>query len=309
MFDVSVIIPNYNGAAFLKQAIDSALNQQGVNVEVIVVDDGSKDSSREILDSYGSRIKVFYQENKGAPAARNLGLENASALLVKFLDADDVLLPGVLRDQVNHCMELKEEQIPYGQAIWTDEYLNKLPGYPVNPIEEGQDPIHHIFTQNPLTSAPLHRKNLLKKIGGFDTDLVKGQEFDLHLRLVLADVQFVYKPILIYYFRQHSSVQRISHYKTFQKGEQLLQMCKKQETLIEAKIGTMPGKLKSELAKRYWLYGRAVLRSGNYDLGKKFFDNANRLDKHLIAGGFFYRLSVSIVGIFWTERFIKFIKK
>lgn len=71
--DISVIIPNYNGERFLAEAINSALNQSGVAVEVIVVDDGSTDNNREILEGYGDSISVFYQQNKGAPAARNLG--------------------------------------------------------------------------------------------------------------------------------------------------------------------------------------------------------------------------------------------
>ena len=87
MYDVSVIIPNYNGEKFIKEAIDSVLNQARVNVEVIVVDDGSTDNSKDLLEAYGNRIKVFFQENKGAPAARNLGIKNASADFIKFLDS------------------------------------------------------------------------------------------------------------------------------------------------------------------------------------------------------------------------------
>ena len=75
---ISVIIPNYNGARFLREAVDSTLDQQGVEVEVIVVDDGSTDDSRDVIESYGEQIRSLFQKNHGACAARNSGLALAT---------------------------------------------------------------------------------------------------------------------------------------------------------------------------------------------------------------------------------------
>ena len=86
---VSVIIPNYNYAHYLREAIDSALGQTYPHIEIIVVDDGSKDGSDEVIRSYGDRIRSVFQQNKGVSAARNAGVISGSGEYVAFLDADD----------------------------------------------------------------------------------------------------------------------------------------------------------------------------------------------------------------------------
>jgi|GEM_PF-252387 glycosyltransferase involved in cell wall biosynthesis len=95
---ISVIIPNYNYAAYLADAIDSALGLDWPHVEVIVIDDGSTDSSREILARYGSRIKAILQENSGQLVACNKGFALSRGEIVIFLDSDDVLAPELARE-------------------------------------------------------------------------------------------------------------------------------------------------------------------------------------------------------------------
>jgi glycosyltransferase involved in cell wall biosynthesis len=90
---VSVIINNYNYARFLRAAIDSALGQSYQPIEVLVVDDGSTDQSRSIIDSYGDRVKSIFKKNGGQASALNAGFAQCRGDSVIFLDADDVLLP------------------------------------------------------------------------------------------------------------------------------------------------------------------------------------------------------------------------
>ncbi|MCA9971782.1 MAG: glycosyltransferase, partial [Anaerolineales bacterium] len=94
---VSVIIPNYNHAAYLGDAIDSALRQTYPHFEVIVVDDGSTDDSRAVAARYGDRIRTIWQENQGLSAARNTGLRHARGEYVALLDADDMLEPTFMQ--------------------------------------------------------------------------------------------------------------------------------------------------------------------------------------------------------------------
>ncbi len=89
----SIIIDNYNYARFLRDAIDSALSQTYENCEVVVVDDGSTDNSREVLESYDRRVKAVYKCNGGQGSALNAGFEASGGDLIIFLDADDILLP------------------------------------------------------------------------------------------------------------------------------------------------------------------------------------------------------------------------
>ena len=97
---VSAIIPVYNGAPFIADAIDSVLRQTYPHVECVVVDDGSTDATPEILRSYGGRVTVVTQPNCGVSAARNAGVAAGRGVLLAFLDADDIWLPEKLDRQV-----------------------------------------------------------------------------------------------------------------------------------------------------------------------------------------------------------------
>jgi glycosyltransferase involved in cell wall biosynthesis len=90
---VSIVMPCFNNEAYVAEAIDSALGQTYDNIEVIVIDDGSTDGSLDIIRSYGDRITWRTGPNEGACAARNKGLALARGEFIKFLDADDILLP------------------------------------------------------------------------------------------------------------------------------------------------------------------------------------------------------------------------
>src|SRR2546421_2533865 len=91
---VSIVITNHNYAEFLPQALHSALEQRGPEVEVIVVDDGSTDSSRDVIASFGDRVRPCLQDNQGQKGAFNTGLAAATGDIVMFLDSDDELAPG-----------------------------------------------------------------------------------------------------------------------------------------------------------------------------------------------------------------------
>lgn len=97
---VSIVINNFNYEKYLPEAIESALNQSYSNLEVVVVDDGSTDSSRSIIDSYGDRVVRVYKKNGGQSSAFNYGLGHARGLIVLFLDSDDILEPYALSEIV-----------------------------------------------------------------------------------------------------------------------------------------------------------------------------------------------------------------
>ena len=106
---VSIIINNYNYDRFLREAIDSALNQTYPFVEVIVVDDGSTDSSRDIISSYGNRIIPVLKQNAGQASALNTGVEISKGEIVFFLDADDIFLPTKVDEIVKLLIQIAQE--------------------------------------------------------------------------------------------------------------------------------------------------------------------------------------------------------
>src|SRR6266508_2917548 len=98
---VSIIVNNYNYGSFLRDAIDSVLQQTYAFIEVIVVDDGSTDNSREIIHSYGDRIRLIFKENGGQASAFNAGLAQSRGEVIIFLDSDDMLLPDIVARVAN----------------------------------------------------------------------------------------------------------------------------------------------------------------------------------------------------------------
>src|SRR5262249_40573327 len=97
---LSVVIPTYNSDCFVAQAVQSVLDQTYHHREILVVDDGSIDKTKDILSKFGNSIRYLYQENRGPSAARNMGIKAARGEYVCFLDADDVWTPGKLELQL-----------------------------------------------------------------------------------------------------------------------------------------------------------------------------------------------------------------
>ena len=179
---VSVIIPTYNRGWIIEEAIDSVLNQDFSDFELIVVDDGSDDNTREILGAYANAITVLHQPNRGVSAARNRGIAEASGRLIAFLDSDDLWLPGKLTTQVKFFEENADAMINQTQEIWLRN------GVRVNPKKR-----HHKFSgmifERSLAlclvspSAVMIRKSLFDIIGLFDERLPACEDYDLWLRI------------------------------------------------------------------------------------------------------------------------------
>ena len=108
MTRVSVIIPTYNRSGYIKGALESVLTQDYGNIEVIVVDDGSIDNTRQVLQIFGNRIKYIYQDNAGPACARNRALKAATGDLIAFNDSDDIWCQDCLKERVAFLNKFKE---------------------------------------------------------------------------------------------------------------------------------------------------------------------------------------------------------
>lgn len=102
---ISIIIPTYNYGKYLPVALESCLQQTYKNLEIIVIDDGSTDNTREIVERYGDRIVYIFQENAGVSAARNRGIESATGDFIGFLDADDYFIEDAIRTRLDILLE------------------------------------------------------------------------------------------------------------------------------------------------------------------------------------------------------------
>jgi len=179
---VSVIIPTYNRGWILKEAIESVLAQDFVEFELIVVDDGSTDNTRDILNEYKEDIIICRQPNKGVSAARNLGIASASGSFIAFLDSDDLWLPDKLSIQIAFFEAHEDALVCQTEETWIRN------GVRVNPKKRHQKFSGHIF-QDSLSlclispSAVMIKRSLFEEIGLFDESLPACEDYDLWLRI------------------------------------------------------------------------------------------------------------------------------
>jgi glycosyltransferase involved in cell wall biosynthesis len=191
---ISVIIPVYNGAAFINDAIHSIFDQDYRPLEVIIIDDGSTDNTAEIVELSDYPVKYFKQERKGAAAARNKGLELATGKYVAFLDADDV-------------WEVQKLSRQY--AIISDKpKISAVIGHTFKmPMSQKIESLGGDFAENKIfvlsVGAGLFRKSAFTKVGNFDETLQCNEDIDWFLRAREAELQIIIHKEVVQFFRMH----------------------------------------------------------------------------------------------------------
>lgn len=214
---VSVIIPNYNYAHYVTQAVDSVLAQTYPQVEIIVIDDGSTDDSEPILRSYGDKLKWIRQQNQGVSAARNLGVRESKGELIAFLDADDVWLPTKLEKQVARILaEPKLGLVHCGvEQIKSDD--TQL-GTEVDGLEGWVSTAMLQFQRTVIIAAgstAVVSRAVFEAVGGFDTRLSTSADWDFCYRAaVYRQVGFVPEPLVKYRIHDsnmHSNIRTMEH--------------------------------------------------------------------------------------------------
>jgi GT2 family glycosyltransferase len=189
---VSIGIPSFNSARWLRQAIESALAQTWPEKEVIVVDDGSSDDSPEIAREFGRQVQLIVGENRGGNHARNKALRAARGEWIQFLDADDYLEPEKIARQFAEANDGAEADIIYSPT-WIEDLGRKT--REAGSIDTGLDLYcQWLAWQIPQTGGPLWRKSALDSIGGWKEDQPCCQEHELYLRALQAGLRFRFAP-------------------------------------------------------------------------------------------------------------------
>jgi glycosyltransferase involved in cell wall biosynthesis len=185
---VSVIIPTYNFAGYIRRAIDSVLQQTYSNIEVIVVDDGSTDNTQAVLACYGDRIRNILQANRGASAARNRGIREVHGDYIAFLDADDCYCPDNIAEKVGFLTQHAEYAWCYSNWAWidTDGAAGMLGSDPANSLARlkahGDVFLLALQGYQLQTDAFLFKKAVIDWLGGFDETLTVLEDYDLYVR-------------------------------------------------------------------------------------------------------------------------------
>jgi len=204
---VSIITPCYNAEDFIKETINSVLNQSHRFIDYIVVDDGSTDNSLKILDTYKDRITVLEAPHKGACAARNKGAELAKGDYLLFLDADDTLDENTIevflneiKNQNNTLVACNWKRLNYTENKWV-----------TTPSGLSDTPPNNDFIKGWLSgwyvppAGILWPKKLFENTGGWDESLAANQDGDLILRALISGVNIKLTKNTNVYYRHHDA--------------------------------------------------------------------------------------------------------
>ena len=217
LYSVSVVIPAYNVEKFVARAIDSVLSQTRRADEIIVVDDGSTDSTAAEVSKFGPRIRFVRQENAGASAARNAGIEAATSEWIAFLDADDEWLPEKLQLQIEHLKRNPD-------LVWTTanfyrclcnenrhapnfepDLAQKVLGAKEYFKDFFRTSLPHICT---CTDTMLIKKKILQQAGMFRVGQLMANDIDMWFRIAYRwpVIGFISKPLAVYHMTIPQSI-------------------------------------------------------------------------------------------------------
>jgi glycosyltransferase involved in cell wall biosynthesis len=192
---VSVIVPLYNGAAFLTEAIESIWQQTYHPVEIIIVDDGSTDSGPQIIKDFGNRVQSIRQNNSGPAAARNVGLQMAHGEIIAFLDADDLWPPDKLSIQMQCLVDNPHIEMVMGQI-----QVIELPDATRR---------EHRFNIDQETAVNLHlggalfKASVFDKVGLFDESMRYSEDVDLFMRIREHNIPIAIVENVTLHYRLH----------------------------------------------------------------------------------------------------------
>ncbi|MEP7252136.1 MAG: glycosyltransferase [Ginsengibacter sp.] len=198
---ISLIIPCYNHARYLQDAFNSVYSQNYVPFEIVLVDDGSTDNTKEVAEK-NSQVKYVYQKNKGLSAARNTGIKNSKGELLIFLDADDWLLPNAIHTNLNFLRANPKSAFVSGgyRLVFEDEKKNKETTYKVD-----EEHYLHFLESNyiGMHAAVLYQRWVFDEFE-FDESLGSCEDYDLYLKISNKHPVFHHTYVIAAY-RMHGS--------------------------------------------------------------------------------------------------------
>lgn len=297
MNKVSIIIPVFNYGFVIAETLQNLLEQTYKNWEAIIVDDGSTDDSRDVIEKFVTqdpRFRYFYQENKGVSTARNLGIAHATGDFYQFLDGDDLLSPAKLSLQLAHFESNPQMAISYTASYYfhDDEPTVLSPNIEMDGREwmhrlqgKGYDLIWSLIDQNiAVISSPLIKAAAIKSGIRFRDRAAFLEDWEFWLRLAFADFSFHYleNPEAFTSIRLHTKSVTNKHLKLMK--EEVLAIRIKMDEMLAMSQFSPDEKEKlfafnSELYKGN--YKRLIYHVGLWD-----FKELKRLKEHLSTGEF-----------------------
>ena len=198
---ISVVIPTYNREKLVSNAINSVLQQTLPVSEIIVVDDGSVDGTKEVLSDFGDKIVYIYQENGGIAAARNTGIRAATGDWIAFLDSDDIWVEEKIQKQVDALTSSGADVCCSGHKTnLNDKYYTLAPDLLLGEHHYYSDALNFIFRQSnhPFVQSMLIKKSLIIRLGFFDETLAYAEDTKLVFGIpFLTGISYINEPLFI----------------------------------------------------------------------------------------------------------------
>jgi glycosyltransferase involved in cell wall biosynthesis len=267
---VSVIIPCYNQAHYLGEAIESVINQTYPRCEIIVVDDGSTDNTAEVAARY-KEVRCIRQQNQGLSAARNSGLRESKGEFLVFLDSDDRLLPEAIETGLKYLQERPECAFVSGHYRLIDSEGEPGPPEPQHLVEK--DHYLTLLRKNYIIApaSVVYRREVFDAVGSFDTSLRSSEDYDIYLRIARTRAVHCHGGVVAEYRRHTSNMSSNSE-----------RMLKYTLAVHRAQRPHVKGNESYERAywdgERFWkeFYGGRLVNEGRQALRRKEFKKAGR---------------------------------
>ena len=204
---VSVIIPTFNRANFVRQAIESVLQQRFQDYELIVVDDGWTDETRAVVESLGPRVRYLHQSNQGAAAARNFGVRHACAPWIAFQDSDDLCAPDHLESLYGYVRDHQGYGMVFGNGAYLDGPKHNrdtiIPAKKSRRLQTAGVTLQDLFAKSIVRlQASIILKSAYDVVGGMDESLRICHDLDLFFRLSMR-VPIKYVDRVVFFYRKH----------------------------------------------------------------------------------------------------------
>lgn len=217
---ISVIVPCYNQGMFVAETLESVMAQTYHSWEVVIVDDGSTDDSRKVIDKYlkkDSRIRYYYQENGGVSKARNIAVKYSKGKYILPLDSDDKIAPTYLEKAVSYMEYHPECVLFYCHA--------NLFGEKTEPwIIEYKD-YKSLLLHNCIFCSSVFRKADFYRVGGYDETFRTGfEDWEFYIRLLYGNGKVYQDPEVLFHYRQHNNISKSRTIEANQKEEEIFQV-------------------------------------------------------------------------------------
>ncbi|MET0653732.1 MAG: glycosyltransferase [Hyphomicrobiaceae bacterium] len=194
---VSIVMPVYNGARFIADALASAQREPGIDAEIIVVDDGSTDETTRVVSSISERdqrIRLLQREHRGVSPTRNVGVRAATGEYVTFLDSDDICPPGRIARQAHKLAGRPDAAAVIGETLLFEELAENLHPAPGT---------RYLQILTVTLHSALFRRDIFDRVGLFDETLAFSEDFDFFLRLAEAEAPLVIESEIASLYRRH----------------------------------------------------------------------------------------------------------